>query len=139
MVISWILNYLDPDISQSVIYSKTTKGLWDELSQCYGQSNGARIYEVQKDLSLVFQGSYDVSGYFNKVKRLWDEMESLNIESYCVCECNYGGKHKTINRDQNLKLMQFLMGLNKIFNNARGNILMMEPLPNVSKSYSLVI
>uniref|UniRef100_A0A1S3X6K3 Uncharacterized protein n=1 Tax=Nicotiana tabacum TaxID=4097 RepID=A0A1S3X6K3_TOBAC len=31
------------------------------------------------------------------------------------------------------------MGLNEIFNNARGNILMMEPLPNVSKAYSLII
>ncbi|XP_075074712.1 GDSL esterase/lipase EXL3-like [Nicotiana tabacum] len=46
MVISWILNSLDPDISQSVIYSKTAKRLWDELNQRYGQSNGARMYEV---------------------------------------------------------------------------------------------
>ncbi|XP_075112347.1 uncharacterized protein LOC142182201 [Nicotiana tabacum] len=128
----------DPDISQSVIYSKTTKGLWDDLNQRYGQSNGARMYEVQKDLSSVSQGSH-VSEYFNKVKRFWDEMEFLNTESYCVCECNCGGKHKMIKRDQNLKLMQLLMSLNKIFNNARGNILMMEPLPDVSKAYSLVI
>ncbi|XP_075074713.1 uncharacterized protein LOC142162278 [Nicotiana tabacum] len=42
-------------------------------------------------------------------------------------------------RDQNLKLMQFLMGLNEIFNNARGNILMMEPIHVVNKAYSLVI
>ncbi|XP_070009450.1 GDSL esterase/lipase EXL3-like [Nicotiana sylvestris] len=46
MVISWILNSLDPDISQSIIYSKTAKRLWDELNQRYGQSNGARMYEV---------------------------------------------------------------------------------------------
>ncbi|XP_019225858.1 PREDICTED: uncharacterized protein LOC109207407 [Nicotiana attenuata] len=130
MVISWILNSLDPDISQSVIYSKTAKGLWDELNQRYGQSNGARMYEVQKDFSSVSQGSSDVSGYFNKVKRLWDEMESLNTDSYCICECTCGGKHKMMKRDQNLKLMQFLMGLNEIFNNARGNILMMEHLPD---------
>lgn len=84
IAISWILNYLDPDNSQSIIYSKTVKGLWDDFNQRYGQSNGARLYEVQKDMSSVSQGSSDVSGYFNKVKRLWDEMESLNTESYCV-------------------------------------------------------
>lgn len=70
MIISWILNSLDPDITQSVIYSKTAKSLGDELNHRYGQSNGARMYEVQKDLSYVSQGSYDVGGYFNNVKRL---------------------------------------------------------------------
>ncbi|XP_075092137.1 uncharacterized protein LOC142172426 [Nicotiana tabacum] len=89
MVISWILNSLDSDISQSVIYSKTAKGLWDELNQYYGQSNGARMYEVQKDLSSVSQGYSDVSGCFNKVKRLWDEIESLNTESYCNQKYNF--------------------------------------------------
>lgn len=35
--------------------------------------------------------------------------------------------------------MQFLMGLNELYGNARGNIQMMEPLPDVSKAYSLII
>lgn len=68
MFISWILN------SQSVIYSKSAKGLWDELNQHYGKSDDARMYEVQKDLSSASQVSSNVNGYFNKVKSLWDEM-----------------------------------------------------------------
>ncbi|XP_009768220.1 uncharacterized protein LOC107810325 isoform X2 [Nicotiana tabacum] len=139
MVISWILNSPDPDIAQSVIYSKSAKSLWDELNQRYGQSNGARMYEVQKDLSSISQGSSDVSGYFTRIKRLWDEMESLDADSYCVCECTCGDKHKMIKREQNQKLMQFLMGLNEAYSNARGNILMMESLPDISKAYSLII
>ncbi|XP_070008498.1 uncharacterized protein [Nicotiana sylvestris] len=97
------------------------------------------MYEVQKDLSSVSQGSYDVGGYFNKVKRLCDEMNSLDADSYCVCECNCGGKYKMIRRAENQKLIQFQMGLNELYGNARGNIIMMEPLPDVSKAYSLII
>lgn len=36
------------------------------------------------------------------------------------------------------RLMQFLMGLNDTFNGVRSNILMMTPLPNVRKAYSIV-
>lgn len=32
MVISWILNSLDPEIAQSLIFTKTAKGIWDELN-----------------------------------------------------------------------------------------------------------
>ncbi|XP_019238854.1 PREDICTED: uncharacterized protein LOC109218914 [Nicotiana attenuata] len=108
MVISWILNSLDPSIAQSVIYSKSAKSLWDELNKRYGQSNDARMYEVQKDLNSISQGSSDVSGYSTRIKRLWDEMESLDADSYS-------------------------------YSNARGNILMMESLPDISKAYSLII
>ncbi|XP_016512711.1 uncharacterized protein LOC107829757 [Nicotiana tabacum] len=113
---------------------------WEQVNHMrYGQSNGARIYEVQKDLVSVSHGSSDVSGYFKKVKRFWDEMESLDAESYCICDCNCGGKHKMMKRMENHKLMQFLIGLNEIFNNARRNILMMQSLPGVGKAYLLVI
>nr|XP_009775954.1 PREDICTED: uncharacterized protein LOC104225791 [Nicotiana sylvestris] len=139
MILTWILNSLDPDISQSVIYSKSAKSLWDEVNQRYGQANGAKMYEVQKDLSTISQGSSDVGSYFTRVKRLWNEMESLDIDSFCVCDCKCGGKHKIIKKMKNQKLMQFLMGLNEVFNNARGNILMMQPLPEVSNVYSLVV
>ncbi|KAK4384195.1 hypothetical protein Sango_3082800 [Sesamum angolense] len=36
-------------------------------------------------------------------------------------------------------LMQFLMGLNDSFDHVRNQILMMEPLPNVTKAYSVVL
>lgn len=46
-------------------------------------------------------------------------MESLDTESYCVCKYNCGGKRKMLKREENQKLMQFLMGLNEAYSNAR--------------------
>ena len=35
--------------------------------------------------------------------------------------------------------MQFLMGLNESYNAIRGQILLMNPLPDVAKAYSSII
>ncbi|XP_019240790.1 PREDICTED: uncharacterized protein LOC109220774 [Nicotiana attenuata] len=78
--------------------------LFIQWEQCNNMPNGAQMYEVQKDLSAVSQGSSDISGYFNKVKRLWDEMESLNTKSYCaVSEIVEDEKQRGI---QNLHMFQ---------------------------------
>lgn len=37
------------------------------------------------------------------------------------------------------KLVQFLMGLNDTYDAIRGQILLLEPLPNVSKAYSMIL
>ncbi|KAJ0030710.1 hypothetical protein Pint_14624 [Pistacia integerrima] len=40
---------------------------------------------------------------------------------------------------QNQKLLQFLMGLNETYIQARGQILMMTPLPSINQAYSMLI
>ncbi|XP_019239864.1 PREDICTED: uncharacterized protein LOC109219851 [Nicotiana attenuata] len=125
MVISWILNALSKDIADSVIYSKTAKDLWDSLEQRFGRSNGAKLYHLQKELSGLVQGNCDIAGYFTKLKRLWDELDALNAKLTKSLE------------DQ--RLIQFLMGLNDTYAQARGNILMMNPLPSMDVAYSLLL
>ncbi|XP_047267602.1 uncharacterized protein LOC124898031 [Capsicum annuum] len=78
MVISWLLNALSKDIADSIIYSTTAKELWDSLEQRFGKSNGAKLVHLQKELSILVQGNSNVSGYFTKMKRIWDELDSLN-------------------------------------------------------------
>nr|XP_009781891.1 PREDICTED: uncharacterized protein LOC104230712 [Nicotiana sylvestris] len=70
MVISWILNSLSKDIAESVLYSKTANGIWKELEVRFGQCNGAQLYQLQKELSDIVQGTSDIAGYYTKVKRI---------------------------------------------------------------------
>nr|XP_016461489.1 PREDICTED: uncharacterized protein LOC107784820 [Nicotiana tabacum] len=51
MVTSWLLNSLSKDIGDNVIYSKSTKDLWTSLEHRFGQSNGAKLYHLRKELS----------------------------------------------------------------------------------------
>ncbi|XP_059315522.1 uncharacterized protein LOC132066174 [Lycium ferocissimum] len=139
MVISWLLNSLSRDISESVLYYHTAKDIWVELEARFGQSSGARLYQLQKELSDLVQGSSDIAAYFTKIKRLWDELDTLDSFIPCSCICSCGAKEKNVKFKQDERLVKFLMGLNDSFCGARGNILMISPLPTIANAYALLV
>ncbi|KAH0749901.1 hypothetical protein KY290_029133 [Solanum tuberosum] len=139
MVISWILNSLSKDIAESVLYSRTAKEIWKDLSARFGQCNGAQLYQLQKELSDAVQGNTDITGYFTRIKKLWDELDAFITLDHCSCACICRGKIKTIKSHQDGRLIQFLMGLNSSYSSVKSSILMMDPLPSVSQAYSLLI
>ncbi|XP_059315476.1 uncharacterized protein LOC132066109 [Lycium ferocissimum] len=95
--------------------------------------------EGSEDFTLGTDGNSNIAGYFTKLKRLWDELDSLNVHMICSCICICEGKEKLKKSLEDGRLMQFLMGLNDVFSQARGNILMMSPLPNNNHAYSLIL
>jgi len=50
MVMSWILNVLRKSIADSIIYAKTARQMWVELEERFGQINGAKLYQIKKDI-----------------------------------------------------------------------------------------
>ncbi|KAL4576370.1 hypothetical protein LXL04_012463 [Taraxacum kok-saghyz] len=130
-----ILNVLSNDIAESVLYSTSAKEIWKDLDDRFGQSNGAKLYHLQKSISDLSQGSDDLATYFTKLKKLWDELNSLSSISTCTC----GSAQQVQEEKQNQRLIKFLMGLNGEYGAVRGNILMMKPLPSVAQAYALLI
>ncbi|XP_075074833.1 uncharacterized protein LOC142162384 [Nicotiana tabacum] len=51
MVTSWILNSLSRDIADSVEYVNNSVELWKELQDRYDQTNGAKLYQIQKEIN----------------------------------------------------------------------------------------
>ncbi|XP_060200703.1 uncharacterized protein LOC132628967 [Lycium barbarum] len=94
MVTSWLLNSLSKEIAGNVIYSKSAKDLWKDLKDIFGQPNGAMLYHLQKQLADLVQGSSDIAGYYTKMKKIWDELDTLYIKTTFSCACNCGGKEK---------------------------------------------
>ncbi|XP_019252681.1 PREDICTED: uncharacterized protein LOC109231477 [Nicotiana attenuata] len=99
MVTSWLLNTLSKEIGDNVIYSKSAKDLWNSLEHIFGQTNGAKLYQLQKEISM--------------------------LES-----------HKVLRRPKDHSVSN---GLNDVYSHARGNILMMNPLPGIDFAYSLLL
>lgn len=81
----------------------------------------------------------DIPTYYTKLKRLWDELDSLDTCQHCTCECSCGGKTKSFNSQQYGRLIQFLMGLNYAYSAARSSLVMLSPLPSINHAYSLLI
>lgn len=139
MVFAWLLNSLSKEIVESVTYSQTATKFWNELDERYGQADGTKFFQLQRELNNIGQGSYDVAGYFNKLKKIWDQMRELNTFMTCSCECKCCEKSHNCKVNEDQKLIQFLMGLNDSCSNTRGNILIMKPLPTPAQTYSIVL
>lgn len=142
MVTCWILNSMIAEMSDAFLYAQSAAELWKELVERYGQSNGPLIYQVERELNKVTQGNLSVAAYYNKMKKYWDELHSLNGIPICSCgklkECTCGVTEKFLEIDSRSKLMQFLMKLNDDFESVRNQILSMDPLPNINKAYYIV-
>ncbi|XP_021629688.1 uncharacterized protein LOC110627652 [Manihot esculenta] len=135
MVTSWILNSISKELVDGFIYTASARDLWLEISERLGECNGPMVYELHRKISLIAQENASVSVYFTKLKRLWDELGSMETLPTCTCGASRAIAEIT-NRN---KLMQFLMGLNEVFGSVRDQILGMDPLPTVNKAYSMVV
>ena len=125
MVHSWIVNTLNLEISDSVIYYTTVHEVWEDLRERFPQSNAPHIFDNQREIAYHRQEQLSISIYYTKLKSLWDELASYN-------DASNGAQ-----QDQQ-RLMQFLMGLNESYSAIHGQILLMNPLPSVRQAYSSV-
>ncbi|XP_019245187.1 PREDICTED: uncharacterized protein LOC109225050 [Nicotiana attenuata] len=120
MVTSWILNSLSKEIADSVEYASDAVELWKELKDRYEQTNGARLYQIQKEINDLSQGVLDITGYYTKLKKLWEELNTLNKRTQYSCVCSCGAKEGMYKAEQDRRLIQFLMGLNEVYTVVRG-------------------
>ncbi|XP_070046341.1 uncharacterized protein [Nicotiana tomentosiformis] len=139
MVTSWILNSLTKEIADSTEYVTDAFELWRELEYRYDQTNGTKLYQIQKKISDLSQGGLDITGYHTKMKKLWEELNTLIVKSHCTCNCTCGAKESMHKAEQDRRLIQFLMGLNETDTIVRDSILMMNPLPSIARAFSLLI
>ena len=135
MVLSWILNSMMKVIAETFVYADSARALWKDVEDRFGESNAPLIYQIQKEISTTIQGNMSVTHYYSKIKKLWDELNSL--EPLPACDC--GAVRSISEIIESRKVMQFLMGLNEDFEGAKDQILLMEPLPAVSKVFSSIL
>jgi len=135
MVLSWIINSVSKEIGVSIICVDTAEAMWTDLRNRFSQHNGPRIFQIQKSISDLRQDNLFVSSYFTILKGLWDEL--LNYKPLPPCTCGTMKVHNDYQQQE--YVMQFLMGLNESCAQARGQILMLNPLPPINKVFSLVI
>ncbi|XP_074346325.1 uncharacterized protein LOC141685098 [Apium graveolens] len=118
LVISWIIFNLDATITKSVLFLQTAREIWSDLEERYGYASMTEVYSLEQSLSGIVQ--------------------DVNLLPYCSCKkCTCNLTKKIQDRQQDQKLLQFMMKLNDKFVAVRANILMMHHLPNMSAAYRL--
>lgn len=61
----------------SVIYMNSAKEIWLYLKERFSQSNGPRIYQLQKTINSLSQNHGSVISYFTCLKGLWEELANF--------------------------------------------------------------
>ncbi|KAL2247111.1 UNVERIFIED_CONTAM: hypothetical protein Sindi_2563400 [Sesamum indicum] len=85
VVMSWLLNYITKEIAEAFLDTSSALDLWQQLETRFGESNGPMVYNIQKQISSLSQGDMQISTYFTKLKKLWDELAHLNPLPQCSC------------------------------------------------------
>ncbi|KAL5736828.1 hypothetical protein ACOSP7_031282 [Xanthoceras sorbifolium] len=122
MVLSWILNFVNTNIAEGVIFAEFARDVWNGLYDSFSQGNDSRIYHIRQEIA-------------DKMKALWDELASYHDPITCSCR----GIKLLVERQEKERFMQFLMRLNDSFSTIHGSILMMSSLPDTRKVSALIL
>lgn len=140
MITSWILNSVNEEIRNNIVYMESARSIWIYLEVRYAQSNAPKLFNLRKDISRLSQGSLSISAYFTKFRTIHDELESMTVKTKCVynnCTCGVNAKLSAV--DQSTQITQFLMGLNDSYTAIRGQVLLMTPVPTLSQTYAILL
>lgn len=64
MIMSWLWDSMDPAISDTCMFLKTAKEIWDSIRRTYSKArDAAQVYEIKVKTSATKQGSKTVTEY----------------------------------------------------------------------------
>ncbi|XP_058774358.1 uncharacterized protein LOC131648635 [Vicia villosa] len=112
----------------------------NNLRERFTKGNHFRFSDLLRELHSIQQGDRSLSAYFTAMKILWDELEDLRPTPSCSCitPCTYDLAKAVRNYKHMEYVTCFLKGLNDSYQNIRTQILLLDPLPSISRTYSLI-
>lgn len=121
-VFAWTMNSVSKDLLSNIIYSTSALLVWTELKERFDKVNNSRIFQLYHDISFIQQGLDTIHLHFGWLKLLWDEFAAVSNLPNCGCE-----KYKLhVEHQNNIKLFQFLMGLNETYENVKSNLILIR-------------
>jgi len=141
MVISWLTRSMTPAIKHYVMWMETTAKIWKDLKDRFSHADKFRIADLQDQIQNCKQGDSSISEYYTRLKIMWKELEMY----HCVLSCSYsppcscGLLLKLQKEREDDHVIRFLRGLNDTYAHVRSQIMLMDPMPTLVKSFSLVL
>ncbi|XP_043702322.1 uncharacterized protein LOC122652600 [Telopea speciosissima] len=135
MVRSWIVHSIIPTIAHSILWIDSARDAWLDLHTRFSQQNAPRIFKIRRSIATLQQGLESILAYYTKLTGLCDELSSYRTLPAGTC-----GSATTIQGyyDSDI-LMDFLQGLHDSYTAVSSQILLMDPLPSISRAYSLLL
>ncbi|KAJ0688424.1 putative RNA-directed DNA polymerase [Helianthus annuus] len=134
VVLTWLLNSVSEELFLGQVFSKLASEVWNDLKESFDKIDGSVVYDLYKKINCIAQNGSTVAEYYNKLTTMWKQFDAMLQLPSCSCQAA---------KDYNdfsalIKLMQFLMGLDDVYQPVRTNILTRETFPSVKVAFSIV-
>ncbi|GJY23507.1 multidrug resistance-associated protein 3 [Tanacetum coccineum] len=134
VVLSWILGSISQDLYLGQCFSTSPQNVWEELKETYDKLNGIETFNLHHQINSLKQNGTHVSDYYHTLNGLWRQFDSMAKLPACSCDAQKAFKtHSDL-----IKLMQFLMGLDDVYQPIRSSLLRRDPIPDLKTAFSII-
>lgn len=134
IVLSWLMNSVSEVLLSGIVYATSAYTVWQDLKERFDKVNRMRIYQLHREINTISQGSDSVSSYYTKLN-LWGEFDALVPTPSCACPKS----KEYADHLYQLRLIQFLSGLNESYEQAKRQILLKGVTPTINQAYAMII
>ncbi|GAV80739.1 UBN2_3 domain-containing protein, partial [Cephalotus follicularis] len=135
LVMSWLLNSIEPTLSPQYMMIDSTKDIWDAIAQQFSQGNNyAQAYEISKQGREMMQGELFLATYYSALTHLWQQLDSYRTHKPSIPEELVAYQKDT----EKERVYEFLAGLNPEFDQIRVQVLGRESFPTLREAYNMV-
>ncbi|KAF3788423.1 hypothetical protein EJ110_NYTH20863 [Nymphaea thermarum] len=127
IVMSWIMNSVQPQIASTIAYYTSAKQMWDFLKQTYSNDrNVSKILQVEEELLNLQQGDQSLAQYFASLKSISERFKALRPPCP-TCYKTHG--------EQSM-VAKFLQGLSSEYAVAKAQTLTGAEIPYLADAYN---
>ena len=67
MIVSWIMNVIDPKLHKSVAYVNSAQKLWENIQKRYAVPNIPKIHKLKAEITSCKQNKQDIVDFFSRL------------------------------------------------------------------------
>ncbi|XP_028774894.1 uncharacterized protein LOC114731805 isoform X2 [Neltuma alba] len=134
-VMTWLCNSMTLEISEGYLLAQTAQEIWNAAKRTYSSmDNTAALFQLKKQLRELKQGTLTVTQYYSSLMRIWQQLDLFEVHSWkCLDDTQYYKKLVETERTY-----EFLLGLNDTFEEVRGRIMGLKPIPSLFEAFNMV-
>lgn len=140
LLVSWMKMTIDSELLTNISHRDVARDLWEQIRKRFSVSNGPKNQKMKADLATCKQEGMTVEGYYGKLNKIWDNINSYRPLRICKCGrciCNLGTDQEKYREDD--MVHQYLYGLNETkFHTIRSSLTSRVPLPGLEEVYNIV-
>lgn len=135
MVMSWLWESMEPNISLTCMFLSSSKEIWEFLKRSYSKAkDDALIYEIQVKAASTKQGDLSASEYVSVLQTCWQELDQYQVLKM-KCSEDAALFKDFIHKQRSYQL---LAGLNSEFDLIRVQILGQKDFPSLEEIIFIV-